>query len=90
MYIFIDRPSGGWNTQESRIRYIVPPSPQNNARGNNCEKSFEKASPKLQLRGLLPKVITYNAGISAYAKGLQPQHALHTLPKWQFKFSCPM
>ena len=27
--------------EESRIRYIVPPSPQNNARGNNCEKSFE-------------------------------------------------
>ena len=32
---------------------------------------------ELQLRGILPNVITYNAAISACEKGQQPQQALH-------------
>ena len=40
---------------------------------------------KLQLRGLLRTVITYNAAISACEKGHRPQQALHMLQKLQFR-----
>ena len=44
---------------------------------------------ELQLRGLLPNVITYSAAISACAKGLQPDHALRLLQDMQHQGLMP-
>ena len=43
----------------------------------------------LQLRGLLPDVITYSAAISAREKGQQPQQALHLLQELQLRGLLP-
>ena len=44
---------------------------------------------KLQLRGLLRTVITYDAAISTGAKGQKPQHALHMFQKLQLRGLLP-
>ena len=43
----------------------------------------------MQLRGLVPDVITYSAAISACEKGQQPQHALQLLQEMQYKGIVP-
>ena len=43
----------------------------------------------LQLRGLLPDVITYSAAISACEKGQKPQQALHLLQELQLRGLLP-
>ena len=44
---------------------------------------------ELQLRGLLPDVITYSAAISACEKGQKPQQALHLLQELQLRGLLP-
>ena len=44
---------------------------------------------ELQLRGLLPDVITYSAAISACEKGHKPHQALHLLQELQLRGLLP-
>ena len=44
---------------------------------------------ELQLRGILPNVITYSAAISACEKGQKPQQALHLLQELQLRGILP-
>merc|ERR1739848_408512 len=59
-----------------------------------CEKGHKPQQAlhllqELQLRGLLPNVITYSAAISACEKGQKPQQALHLLQDLQLRGLLP-
>ena len=65
-----------------------------NAGISACEKGHKPQQAlhllqELQLRGLLPNVITYNAAILACEKGQQPQEALYLLQEIQIRSLLP-